>query len=111
MEIKIVFTEPPYSELQISADQEDSQKTIFIKDPYTITKDENGRKIVGGDDKRITYEQYCIELQQIIAHTLQAEQLNKFPSCNAIIIEGCKEPPNFEALCSSLEKSKIPHQV
>ncbi|MBA3535209.1 MAG: C39 family peptidase [Tatlockia sp.] len=106
MKIKIIFVESPYSELQQT--HNDSEKIIVIKDPYTITKNDEGRQIIDKEGNPITYELYCVDLKNIIKATLRAEKLEELSDCDEITIEGSKEPPNFEALYSILAKSKIP---
>lgn len=107
MKIKIIFSEPPYEAISTQPTN-DSEKVIFIKDPYSITKVDGGRRIVDIDGATITYENYCIELQNLIDTTIRTAALTELESCDAITIEGCKEPPNFEALMSTLAKTTIP---
>ena|SRR3990167_3528941 len=107
MKIKIIFTEPPYeidSTVQASASDE---KIIIIQDPYNITLIGSERRIIGLDGDRITYEEYCEKLQKVILATIDAAQLEEMEMCDAITVEECKEPPNFEALSGALAHTKI----
>lgn len=106
MKIKIVFTEPPYDALNTHPSQDD-EKLIFIKDPYTITKDDDGRIILDANGTRITYEVYCVELTKLINDTVNTAKMRSIGTCDGIIIEGCKEPPNFAALMASLAKANV----
>ena len=107
MKIKIIFTEPPY-EATRTQPLHDDEKRVFIRDPYNITMIEGARSIVGPDGATITYEQYCIELQNIIDASIRTEDLTAVGSCDEITIVSCKEPPNFEALNTTLAKTSIP---
>jgi hypothetical protein len=66
-----------------------------------------GRRIVDTHGIPITYEAYCIELQQLINMALYAEDLMRAGECSSITIIGCKEPPNFEALLTALAKINL----
>ena len=45
--------------------------------------------------------------KKIIDDTIHTHKLDEIASCEAISIEGCKEPPNFEALHASLAHTNI----
>lgn len=108
MKIKIEFTEPPYAEMSIPRPLGRDERLVFIRDPYTITMLPEGRNIVDDEGAEITYEEYCVKLQQIIAETIRVENLSEAGDCDSITIAGCKEPPNFAALNSTLANANLP---
>lgn len=105
MKITIVFKRPPYE--NNTNVNNNSQNIVVIKDPYTITMHDSGRKILGLDGTSITYEKYLVELKKIIHDTLCEQKLEQNDACDMLTIEDCKEPPNFAALLAELAKIKI----
>lgn len=110
MRVIIEFIEPHYDVIATASASASGSgdRFILIRDPYIITILPEGRRIVDTQGVAITYEEYCIELQQIIKTTLQHEELINAEECSSITIIGCKEPPNFEALLLTLARTKLP---
>src|ERR1700694_2176107 len=95
MKIKIVFIEPPY-EAKEKNRMYDNEKIVYIMDPYNITMIDDGRAIKDEREQLITYEKYCVDLQAVINTSIHKAALTNINDCISIVIDGCKEPPNFE---------------
>ena len=108
MKIKIVFTQPPYEAIRTEPQPKENEQVIFIRDPYKITMVDGGRLIENVNGNKITYEQYCIEIQKLIAKSIQDGHLEKNSVCSAITVVGFKEPPTFEVLHYELANHDLP---
>ncbi|WP_131783605.1 papain-like cysteine protease family protein [Legionella gresilensis] len=108
MKLKIIFCEPPGKHIQTSEDE----KIIIIQSPYKIIQAELGdtREYEKSDESKMpedfTYEQYCQEMRKLIHTTIAKSNISDYVY-NQIIIEGFSQPPNFQAICSEIEKTPI----
>ena len=108
MKLKVVFCTPPYenySETPVAG-----EKTIYLRSPYELTQTEIGADRVitkVSDGSKVTYEAYCTEMNTFISDSLHTNGIPEHGPYEEIIIEGFKQPPDFNATCTAIKNMPI----